>query len=110
MCNKPVQTVWQLCIRGVTVGSFQIAVNGVSTFTALLRITLDLVTQETLRCKSTGPLRGLHAACHSSDLVASSGLGDNVVRFFSHSLIISSHFFSAIPVYLVYSVIIWDYL
>lgn len=41
VCNKPVQNVWQLCIRGVTVGSFQITVNGVSTLTALLRITLD---------------------------------------------------------------------
>ena len=74
VCKKPVQNVWQLFIRGVTVGSFQITVNGVSTFTALLRITLDLVTQESLSCKSIGPLRGLHAAHHSSDLVASSAL------------------------------------
>ena len=84
--------------------------NGVSTLTALLRIILDLVNQESLSCKSTGPLRGLNAARHSSDLVASSGPGDNMVRFSSHSLIISSHFFSVIPVDLVYSVIIWDYL
>ena len=51
VCNKPVQTEWQLCIGGVAVGSFQITVKGVSTFTAPLRITLELVTREFLSCK-----------------------------------------------------------
>lgn len=42
--DEPVQNVWKSYIRGITIGSFQITVNGVSTSTALLRITLDPVT------------------------------------------------------------------